>query len=214
MKSCLIADDHILMREALAGTVRLAWPEAAITEVGDFPGAWAAATAEPDIAIIDLMMPGAEPLAGVRGLRVASPHTAILVVTGTDDDRLMLNLLDLGIAGFAPKTSSGGIIEAALHLIDAGGRYLPARLAAIAAASANGPVPASLSAGPLSQLTERQIDVLSLVAAGLSNKEIAQRLGLSPATIKTHLAHAQTILGARNRTDAVVRARASDAFAI
>ena len=59
----------------------------------------------------------------------------------------------------------------------------------------------------VSGLTDRQIDVLRLVAAGLSNKEVAQRLAISPATVKSHLAHAQIVLGAKNRTDAVVRAR-------
>ena len=107
MKACLIADDHVLMREALAGTVRLGWPDAAITEVGDFPAAWAAA-ASCEVAVVDLMMPGADPLAGIAPPAGAAPDTAILVVTGTDDDRLLLALLDLGIAGFAPKTSNGG----------------------------------------------------------------------------------------------------------
>ena len=205
MTSCLIADDHALMRDALGGTVRLIWPEAAITAVGDFASAWAAAAAHPEVAIIDLMMPGASPLAGVAGIRHASPDTAILVVTGTDDDRLMLDLLDLGIAGFAAKTSSGAVIEAALRLIAAGGRYLPARLAEIAAsraAPAADPAPVARPA-----LSERHLDVLRLVARGLSNKEIAQSLDLAPETVKTHLARVQTILGAKNRTDAATRAR-------
>ncbi len=208
MKSCLICDDHVLVREALAGTVRLAWPDAVITEVGDFHSAWAAAAKGPDVAIVDLMMPGADPVTGVRRLVAAAPHAAILIVTGTDDDRLMLELLDLGIAGFAAKTSSGGVIEAALRLIAAGGRYLPARLAEIAAARAVTGLPAvpfPLEPGHL--LTERQLDVLRLVARGLSNKEVAQLLDLSPATVKTHLAHVQIVLGAKNRTDAAIRAR-------
>lgn len=210
MKSCLIADDHVLMREALAGMVRLVWPDAAITEVGDFSSAWAAAVTAPDVAIVDLMMPGADPVTGVRGLRDASPGTAILVVTGTDDDQLLIELLSLGIAGFAPKTSNGAIIEAALRLIAAGGIYLPARVAVIAAAMHSASVPDTESSPPVAVralLTDRQVAVLRLVALGLSNKEVALRLNLAPATVKTHLAHAQVILGAKNRTDAVVRAR-------
>lgn len=205
MKSCLIADDHVLMRDALAGTVWLGWPDVAITAVGDFASAWAAAGQHPDVAIVDLMMPGAAPLAGVEGIRRASPATAILIVTGTDDDRLMLDLLDLGIAGFAAKTASGAVIEAALRLIVAGGRYLPARLAEIAASRAVPAAPAPSVGRPA--LTDRHLDVLRLVARGLSNKEIAQSLGLAPETVKTHLARVQTILGAKNRTDAATRAR-------
>ena len=87
MRSCLIADDHVLMREALAATVRVNWPDAIVTEVGDFVSAWKAAADAPHVAIVDLMMPGALPVAGIRGLREASPDTEILVVTGTDDDR-------------------------------------------------------------------------------------------------------------------------------
>jgi DNA-binding NarL/FixJ family response regulator len=205
MKTCLIADDHVLMRDALAGTVRLGWPHVAITAVGDFASAWAAAAAHPDVAIVDLMMPGAAPLAGVAGIRRASPDTAILVVTGTDDDRLMMDLLDLGIAGFAGKTSSGAVIEAALRLIVAGGRYLPARLAEIAASRVT--PDAATAVASRSSLTDRHLDVLRLVARGLSNKEIAQSLDLAPETVKTHLARVQTILGAKNRTDAATRAR-------
>lgn len=67
MKSCLICDDHVLVREALAGTVRLGWPDVAITEAGDFPAAWAAAALRSDVAIVDLMMPGAGPVSGSGG---------------------------------------------------------------------------------------------------------------------------------------------------
>lgn len=206
MRSCLIADDHVLMRDALAGTVRLVWPAVAITHAGDFPGACAAVRAGVDMAIVDLMMPGATPFAGIKAIRDAAPATPILVVTGTDDDRLMLDLLDLGIAGFAAKTSSGAVIEAALRLVAAGGRYLPARLADIAAARAvdNHAVVAA-RARPM--LSERQREVLRLVAQGYSNKEIAQALDLAPETVKTHIARVQTVLGAKNRTDAATRAR-------
>ncbi len=161
----------------------------------------------------------ATPRDGIRGLRAVAPNAAILVVTGTDDDRLMLDL-DLGIAGFAAKTSSGAVIEAALRLIDAGGRYLPPPLAEIAAARRDGTpaaappdvpawsrtAPGAAGAAP-PDLTDRQRDVLRLVARCLSNKEIAGQLNLAPETVKTHLARSQTVLGAKNRTDAATRGR-------
>jgi DNA-binding NarL/FixJ family response regulator len=210
VKACLICDDHALVREALAGTVRLDWQDARITTANDFPAAWAAAPGH-DGCIADLMMPGAEPLDGIAGLRRAAPDMAILVVTGTEDDGLLLGLLNLGIAGFAPNTASGAIIEAALKLIDVGGRYLPPRLLDIAASRFARPValppPRSSAASPLS---ERQLMVLRLAADGRSNKEIAISLGLSSATIKSHLATIQAVLGARNRIDAAGRARALD----
>ncbi len=211
MKACLICDDHALVREALTGTVKLGWPDAAVTTANDFPSAWAAAPGH-TCCIADLVMPGADPLPGIAGLRRAAPEMNILVVTGTQDDGLLLDLLDLGISGFAPKTASGAIIEAALRLIDVGGRYLPPRLAEIAASrfarqAAPPPAPKPSLGSPLS---DRQLMVLRLAASGRSNKEIALSLGLSPATIKTHLALIQAMLGARNRTDAAARARVLD----
>jgi len=206
----MICDDHVLVREALAGTVRLGWPAAAITEVGDFTRAWAEAAHGHDMCIVDLMMPGAGPIDGVKGIRAAAPDMPLLVVTGTQDDRLLLDLLDLGIGGFAPKTASSAIIEAALRLIAAGGRYLPPRLAEIAASRFDTGVATPVhdpAAAVSSSLTDRQLSVLRLVASGLSNKEVAQSLELSPATVKTHLAHIQAVLHAKNRTDAAQRAR-------
>jgi DNA-binding NarL/FixJ family response regulator len=97
-----------------------------------------------------------------------------------------------------------------LRLIDAGGRYLPQRVAEIAASRFAREEPAVPPSHPLPSngtLTDRQLTVLRLAADGRSNKEIALSLGLSPATIKTHLAMIQVYLGARNRTDAAARAR-------
>src|SRR3954468_921346 len=106
MKSCLICDDHAMMREALAGAVAMGWPDAVVTQAADFPAAWAAAvTARPDLIISDLVMPGASPVEGVRRLSEAAPNTPILVVTGNEQDEVLLALFRLGIAGFAPKTS-------------------------------------------------------------------------------------------------------------
>lgn len=212
MKSCLICDDHPLVREALAGTVRLAWPAAAVTEVGDFPAAWAEAGRGHDMCIADLLMPGANPREGIAGLQRAAPGMAILVVTGMEDDGLLLDLLDMGVGGFVPKTSNGQLIEAALRLIDAGGRYLPSRLTHIAASRANALLPIRalplVPIRPNGGLSARQLDVLRHVAAGLSTKEIARDLGLAPSTVKTHLSHLQVTLCAKNRMEIAIRARA------
>jgi len=205
MKTCLICDDHAMMREALAGAVSLGWPDATVSQAADFPQAWAAARTSPDLIISDLVMPGASPVEGVGKLRAAAPNTPILVVTGNEEDEVLLALFDLGIAGFAPKTSKSAIIEAAIRLVLAGGRYLPPRVAELAARQAGGTSPARTGTV---RLTERQGDVLKLIATGESNKEIARHLDLSPATIKAHAAAAMAALGAVNRTEAVMKARA------
>lgn len=202
MKSCLIADDHAMMREALAGAVTLGWPAAVVTQADDFPDAWTAAAMRPDLIVSDLVMPGAAPVAGIARLREIAPVTPILVITGSEDDDVLLALFDLGIAGFAPKTSKSAVIDAAIRLILAGGRYVPPRLIELAGGRSGSPAVA-----PAVRLTERQTDVLRLIATGQSNKEIARDLDLSPATIKAHTAAAMAALGAGNRAEAVFRAR-------
>jgi DNA-binding NarL/FixJ family response regulator len=205
MQTCLICDDHALVREAIIGTVSLGWPSAAITEAGDFPSAWVQAKSQPDICIADLVMPGAEPFDGIVGIMKASPTTRILVFTGTQDDTMLLDLLRLGVSGFTPKSASGAVVQAALALILAGGRYLPPRLADIAAAQAH--ITRGLGTPVTGLLTARQIDVLKLVSQGQSNKQIARELGMAPTTVKTHIEHMLVTLGASNRTEASVKAR-------
>ena len=198
MRSCLIADDHELMRTALAQLVAARWPGVQVAEAADFPAALALAVEGFDLCLADLDMPGAEALPGVERLRAAAPDMPVLVVTGSHDDGTMLDLLAQGVAGFAPKTSSPAVLTAAIELVLAGGRYLPPRLVELHRA------PATVPAGPLSA---RQVEVLRLVAAGQSNKDIAKTLGIAPATVKTHVAQLIAATGATNRTDAAMRAR-------
>jgi DNA-binding NarL/FixJ family response regulator len=206
VRSCLICDDHALMRSALAGAVGLGWPEATVALAPDFPTAWAAAAANPpDLIVSDLTMPGASPLDGIARLRAAASATPVLVVTGNEDDALLLDLFDLGIAGFVPKTARAEAIEAAIRVVLAGERYLPARLLELVGRRAGSP---AMPAAPTARLTGRQAEILERMAAGESNKTIARALDLSPSTVKTHAAAAFAALGAANRTEAVVRARA------
>ncbi|MDH7972869.1 response regulator transcription factor [Sphingomonas sp. AR_OL41] len=201
MLSCLICDDHALVRDALAGAVARRWPAAEISEAADFAAAWRLAALAPALIIADLVMPGAAPRDGVAGLQAAAPGSPIIVVTGSHDDAILLDLLESGVAGFVSKTSSTEIIIAAIELVLCGGQYLPARLTELALAKRAAPAVA-----PRQIVTPRQREVLMLIADGRSNKEIARTLGLSPATIKTHVAQAMTAVGAQNRTEAAMRA--------
>ncbi len=200
MQSCLIADDHALVRDALATMVMARWPAVVVTQAATFPEAWTLAADGPELCLIDLAMPGADPRTGIEGIRRAAPETKVLVVTGTHDDSILLDLIDGGVAGFAEKTANGRVIVAAIELVLAGGRYFPPRLAEAAAAGRGAPNPTAV-------LSVRQSEVLALVAEGLGNKEIARRLGVAPGTIKTHVAQAIAAVGGVNRTDAAIRAR-------
>lgn len=180
----LICDDHPLVRQALVAALRARWPGAAFDEAGDFPAAWALAEERPDFCLVDLAMPGAEPVEGLAGLRARAPEAALLVVTGLIDEALLLRVRACGVSALLSKNSEPGA------LIDA-------IAAAVPRLRATEPVP----------LPPRQEDVLRLIATGLTNKEIALRLRLSPATVKIHVSRAIAALGAANRTDAVQRAQ-------
>lgn len=209
MQSCLICDDHALVREALAGAVARRWPMTTIAQAGSFPEAWARAEEHAhDLCLADLAMPGASEREGIAGLRRAAPAMPVLVITGSHDDRLLLDLIGDGVAGFVPKTSGTDIIMAAIDLVLAGGRYMPPRVAELAAQMQGGASPAAESRTQKPAVTARQADVLRLVADGYSNKEIARALDLSPATVKTHVAQTIAAIGATNRTEAAIRARA------
>ena len=201
MRTCLVCDDHALVRDALASSLGLRWPDADIEQADSFPAAWTRAALGPDLCLVDLMMPGAGPVAGIRGVMDAAPDACILVVTGSQDDGLLVELLRMGVHGFVQKTSATGVILAAIELILAGGRYLPPRVAELAAGQADRGAAACV-------LTDRQCEVLRRIAGGESNKEIARALAVSPATIKTHVSYAISSLSAANRTEAAMRARA------
>lgn len=221
MQSCLICDDHAMMLDALASSVGMHWPEAALTLVGDFPAAWRAAGKGHDLILCDLGMPGATPLDGIARMREIAPDALLIVVTANEEDSLLVRLFELGIAGFIPKSSSGAIVEAAIRLVLAGGRYLPARVIELLGSDLSSDQPTSKNTGAaatvrdastrgafdISHLSERQMTVLRLMSHGYSNKEIARQVDLSPATVKAYVAIIIGVLGVGNRTAAAFRAR-------
>lgn len=207
MRRCLIADDHPLVRAALAAAIAISWPETEIIEAADFPSACTLAAAGADLCLVDLAMPGAGPVEGVTALRAAAPSTPILVITGSCDDATMVELIGRGVAGFEPKSLTVEVMSAAINLVLAGGRYLPPRLAELqipTSLEAPSRLPQQTAFGPLSP---RNLDVVRLMAQGLSNKDIARTLNISPATVKTHVAQVIALIGATNRTDASMRAQ-------
>lgn len=180
----LICDDHPLMRQALVATLKARWPGVLFEEANSFPDTWIKAQSAPDFCLVDLAMPGAEPVEGLRRLRAAAPDAVLLVVTGLDDEPLLRDVLACGVVAVLPKTLESGAL---MHAIE---RAVPQLAGAAGARPAR-----------------RQLEVLGLMADGLTNKEIALRLGLSPATVKIHVARVIEMLAASNRTDAVARAQ-------
>lgn len=199
----LIADDHPMVRDALARALRSLEPEAEIVEAGDYPATEAClAACEPALALVDLNMPGMEGLRGIKRLRERHPALRLAVASGEDDPATIRNVLALGVAAFIPKSEPGDVLLQALRFVLAGGTYLPRR----ALQELHGGRP-DASGPDAAGLTPRQLDVLRLLMRGQPNKLIARELGLTEGTVKIHIASILRTLRARNRTEAVVCAR-------
>ena len=198
----LIADDHPLVRDALATVVRQLEEDARVVQVGDYPTLVEHVTAAvPDLLLIDLNMPGMHGLDGLRRLRERFPSLAVVVASGQDDPATIRGALATGINGFVPKSDSPALLLQALRTVRAGGVYIPARTLGD---FQNGQPPPTIDS---SGLTPRQLDVLRLLLKGEPNKLIARQLGLTEGTVKVHIAAILRVLRVRNRTEAVVRAR-------
>lgn len=200
----LVCDDHPMLRKAVAQTLATEFPGHAIIEADNFPAAWAQVKAHGPVVIVsDLVMPGAEPLDGIAGLMAAAPDTPILAFTGSFDNALMVELLTRGVHGFLAKSASGELIAAALRVLLSGGRYIPHEIMSLVSTNVDG----NGAAPRLAELSQRQREVLGLVAEGKSNKEIARLLAVAPSTVKSHLETAMRLLDTANRTQAALRAR-------
>lgn len=198
----LICDDHPMLRKAVAQTLAAEFPDHTIIEADSFPSAWQLCEAQAPVAIVsDLVMPGAEALDGVVGLMAAAPDRPILVFTGSFDNTLMVELLNRGVHGFLAKSASGELIAAALRVVLSGGRYIPPEIMALVSRAGE------REEARMAELSQRQRDVLALVAAGKSNKEIARELDVAPSTVKSHLETAMRLLDATSRTQAALKAR-------
>ena len=199
----LLADDHEMVRVALKVALAPLAGDMDFVEARTAEEALAAAAANPDLdlVLIDIHMPGMGGAEGVRRLLAAYPALPVVACSATEDGDLVRRLLDLGVAGFIPKSDSTQVIVKAVQLVLAGGTYVPPRLL-----SGGGGAPATPE-GRLDALTPRQHDVLRLLAEGKPSKRIARDLDISEATVKVHLLAIFRALGARNRTEAVVIAQ-------
>ena len=208
----LVADDHPLVRDALARTVATVLPQAELRQAGDWNellAALAPLVAQPAaLVLVDLHMPGLNGLDGVRQLRREHPGLLVVVASGDDEPATIRAALALGVRGFLPKSEPAEVIAQALTLVCAGGTYIPAQAMA-GLAEGSTPAPAPPIGGASQGLTPRQLDVLRCLAQGLPNKLIARELALTEGTVKIHIAAILRVLGARNRTEALVRARAA-----
>lgn len=187
----LIADDHPLVRRALAVSLSALAETVTLNEAGSLDQALAilADAADIDLIVFDLRMPGSSGLAGLAQVRATAPGVPVVVLTSDENPRLALKALEQGASGFIPKTAPEPVLLAAIRLVLQGGVYIPSMVAEHAAnADAGGHGGGGMGGrSPRSALTSRQRDVLALVLEGMSNREIATRFNLSEATVKAHV---------------------------
>ena len=205
MPSLLIADDHPLFRAALRQAAAEAVADAVIHEAGTLDAVLAALDADPgiDLVLLDLHMPGNHGLAGLAAIRAQYPGVAVVVVSANDDPRVVRRALDHGAAGFLPKSSGLDELRDAIRAVFACEQWLPASLRAAVTHTRSSSSDADLAAR-LASLSPQQFRVLTLVAQGLLNKQIADRLDVQERTVKAHLSAIFERLGVRNRTQAGV----------
>lgn len=200
MIKIVVIDDHPVVREGLVATLE---DEAEFTVVGEAGSAEEAqrvvATARPDVVLLDLELPGVGGLEAIPQLQQAHSGARLLVLTAYDTDERVLGALRAGARGYLLKGAPLEAIGRAIRAVHAGESYLDPRIAS--------KVLAELGPGARpTALTEREQQVLQLVAEGLSNRQIGAELGITERTVKYHVTSILNKLGAENRAHAVALA--------
>jgi two-component system, NarL family, response regulator NreC len=194
----VLADDHAVVRKGLRLLIDGEDGLRVVAEAGDVPSAERLTRAHrPRVLVLDLNMPGGSSLEAIARLRDQLPQTGIVVLTMQDDPAFARQALQAGAQGFVLKEAADDELIGAIRLAAAGDTYLNPRLGARIAAQPPEP------AGPPDDLTEREAEVLRLIALGHTNSEIGKRLYLSTRTVETHRAHIQQKTRASTRAELV-----------
>jgi DNA-binding NarL/FixJ family response regulator len=203
----VLADDQELVRAGFRVLIESAPDVEVVGEASDGEGAVSVVAQEhPDVVLMDVRMPGMNGIEATRRIReLEGAGPRILILTTFDLDEYVHQALRAGASGFLLKDSSPKDLLNAIRVIHAGDSLLaPSITRRLIEEFAQRPGPNLNSAAVLDSLTEREREVLRLVAAGMSNTEIADRLVVSPATSKTHVSRILTKLGARDRAQLVM----------
>jgi DNA-binding NarL/FixJ family response regulator len=193
----VIVDDHVALRRGMELLLRRAGHHVVGTADDAEAGEALILRRKPDVALVDLALPGMSGAELTRSLLKEDPAVRIILYTGAADERQLLDALDAGAAGLALKSGDPEELEQAILTVAAGGDYLDPRLTPLLAKGAN---------GRDKTLSPREREILGLLSKGLSGEEAANQLFLSPETVRTHVRNAMTKLGAATRAHAVALA--------
>jgi DNA-binding NarL/FixJ family response regulator len=190
----MVVDDHPVVRD---GLIRIIDGEADMTVVGEAEDGRlaisACAEAAPDVVVMDISMPNMDGLEAMAAIRESQPEVRFIIFSVYKGEEDIHRAFQAGASGYLFKVVQRNELLAAVRMVAAGGRYLPLQVA-----------DRLRFRHPSDELTEREFDVLRLIAAGQSNREIGENLGIGEGTVKAHVNKILTKIGAKDRTQAVV----------
>ncbi len=219
MHTLMVADDHPLFREAIAAVIAAGLPDSRLLEAESLDEALrqAGACAALDLVLLDLGLPDASGLEGLRALRTAHPWLPVAILSADQERRTILDALDLGAVGYIPKSTPRRDLLTALAQLLEGQVYLPPDImrgptVVPRASPAGAGMP---SPGPrFAELTDKQLEVLLRLSRGVSNKVIARELDIAETTVKTHVSAILRKLGVPGRVQAILAAGEADLEAL
>jgi len=202
----LVIDENAIFRQGMRQLID-AIPDLEVSAVaGDgAAGVDAALALQVDIVLMDLAMPGLSGIEATRKLAAAAPHIGIVAMTMLEDDDMIVQALRAGARGYVVKGATQREILDTIRGVHAGQAVIGSDIARRLAGLIGGSAPAD----PFPDLTDREREILDLLAAGATTAQIADRFGLSPKTVRNHLSSTFTKIQAVDRTQAVLKARAA-----
>lgn len=208
----MVADDHALVRGGLVQLVKLVEENVEIIETNDFKQTlnYLGKGLPVDLLLLDLLMPGMNGMESIKLICKDWPDVPVIVVSASEHIAAIRNALAAGAMGYIPKTSTPEVMMSAIKLVLSGGVYVPPHVLgpnslngeSIQEAQTAESLGSSMGQG-IAQLTQRQLEVLDLMALGKPNRDIANDLGLNIGTVKMHSSRIFKTLHVQNRTEAV-----------
>jgi DNA-binding NarL/FixJ family response regulator len=199
-----LADDHPVVLSGMKALVAGDPDIEVVGEASDGPNALRRALElKPDVAVLDLSMPGLNGIEVARKFLAACPACRVLVLTVHEDGAYLRQLLDLGVAGYVLKRSATEELIRGIHAVGAGGIYLDPAIAGRAIGRSTPHAPGRDENSAIAELSTREIEVLRLAAVGHSNKTIAAKLQIGAKSVETYKARGMAKLGFHNRVEVV-----------
>ena len=193
----VLADDHRVVRSGLRLLLQGEPGMHVVGETGDVPGVLRMVEMrKPDVLVLDLNMPGPRSLPAIPEIRAASPATRVVVLTMQNDPAYAREALQIGASAYVLKEAADEELVRVVRAAAAGGTYLNPELGARLAAAPPEPEPPD-------DLSDREVEILRLIALGHTNTEIGEKLFISSRTVETHRAHVQQKLGKSSRAELV-----------